>query len=288
LILPSARAQAEVADLVRRSHTTAAGAEAEIEAAARRAGFRPEAFSPFLARLSSLLDPSEQITYPGLLAHGLESIVSRFLVHRNGRYETVTYLYTRQAVDIDALQGLVRDVDPRLRLTGLPAIDHELGRRFLPQFLTAIAVGAVAVALVIYLVFRTVRHTLLALLPTAVGFVWSAGVVAMARVHLDLLSMFAAISFIGITVDYSIYVLYRFLLEEPHDMRDVLTHTAPGIMIACGATIIGFGTLINSTYAPLRTLGIVSVIALACCATASIVLLPALVLCTERWSRSAR
>ena len=100
--------------------------------------------------------------------------------------------------------------------------------------------------------------------------------------------MFAAISFIGITVDYSIYVLYRYLLEEPHDMRDVLTNTAPAIMIACGTAIIGFGTLINSSYAPLRTLGIVSVIALACCLTASIVFLPALVLHTERWSRSAR
>ena len=287
-ILPSARAQAAVADVIRNAQITAGSARGDVEAAAKRAGFKPEAFSPFLARLPSLLDSSEQITYDGLLGHGLESIVSRFLVHRNGRYEAVTYLYSQTAVDIDALQRIVRDVDPHLQLTGLPVIDRELGARFLPQFLGAIAIGAVAVALVLYLVFRTIRHTLLALLPTAVGLVWSAGVLAMLRVQLDLLSMFAAISFIGITVDYSIYVLHRFLLEEPHDMRAVLTHTAPGIMIACGATIIGFGTLINSSYAPLHTLGVVSVIALACCLTASIVFLPALVLQTERWSRSAR
>ena len=114
------------------------------------------------------------------------------------------------------------------------------------------------------------------------------GILALTRVELDLLSMFAAISFIGITVDYSIYVLYRYALEASHDMRAVLTETAPAIMIACASTIVGFGTLINSSYAPLRTLGIVSVVTLAGCVTASIVLLPALVLQTERWSRSAR
>jgi predicted RND superfamily exporter protein len=288
VLLPSSRTQAEVAGLIERSELAGNGARLEVEAAAKRAGFRPEAFSPFLSRLPSLVDPSERITYQGLVDHGLESVVSRFVVRKGGRYEAVTYLYAQQAVDLGALTRLVHDVDANLRLTGLPAINDELGRRFLPQFLKAIGIGAVAVAAVIYMVFRSVRHSLLALLPTAVGFVWSAGVLALARVELDLLSMFAAVSFIGITVDYSIYVLYRYLVERSGDMRAVLTRTAPGIMIACATTVIGFGTLINSSYAPLRTLGIASVVALVCCVTASLVFLPALVLRLERWPTSAR
>jgi hypothetical protein len=262
--------------------------QGDIQAAAKRAGFRTDTFAPFLDRVPGLLDGAKRITYDGLTAHGLSSIVSRFLVRRDGRYETVMYLYPPQDVDVGALSELIHQLDPHVRLTGLPAIDHELGRRFFPQFLEGIAIGAVAVAILIYLVFRTIRHTLLAMLPTAVGFVWSAGVLALLRVQLDLFSLFAAVTFIGIAVDYGIYVLYRYAFEGPGDMRDVLTRTGPAIMIACGSALIGFGTLVNSSYGPLRIFGIVSVVTLTCCLASSIVFLPAFVLQTERRSRSRR
>jgi predicted RND superfamily exporter protein len=186
------------------------------------------------------------------------------------------------------LNGMIHQIDPHLRLTGLPVINHELGQRSVPQFLRGIALGAAAVAVLIYLVFRTIRHTLLVMLPTAVGFVWSAGVLALLRVELDLFSLFAAVTFIGIAVDYGIYVLYRYVFEGPRDMGDVLTRTGPAIMIACVSAILGFGTLINSSYGPLRMFGVVSVVTLTCCLAASIVFLPALVVLTERRSSSAR
>jgi uncharacterized protein len=287
-LLPSARDQAGVAQVIRATGMTGGDAQRDIQAAGARTGFRPDTFVPFLARVPRLLDPNERISYDGLMAHGLESIVSRFVVHRDGRYQAVTYLYPRQTVDIDALRRIVRDVDPRLRLSGLPAINQELRRQFLPQFLKGIAIGTMAVALLIYTVFRTVRHTLLALLPTAVGFVWSAGVLALLRVELDLFSLFAAVTFIGIAVDYGIYVLYRYVFEPLSRMDDVMTKTGAAIIIACATALIGFGTLINSSYGPLHVFGIVSIVTLTCCLTASIVSLPALVLEMERWSGSVR
>jgi uncharacterized protein len=288
LILPPARDQAAVARVIRESGLTVADVQSEIQAAAKRSGFRPDTFAPFLERVPGLLDGSERITYDGLTTHGLGSIVSRFLVLRDGRYETVTYLYPVQAIDIDALNRTIHQLDPHLRLTGLPVINHGLGQQVFPQFLEGIAIGAVAVAVLIYLVFRTIRHTLLAMLPTAVGFVWSAGVLALLRVELDLFSLFAAVTFIGIAVDYGIYVLYRYVFEGPRAMGDVLTRTGPAIMIACGSALLGFGTLIHSSYGPLRIFGIVSVVTLTCCLASSIVLLPAVVLLMERRSRSPR
>jgi predicted RND superfamily exporter protein len=67
-----------------------------------------------------------------------------------------------------------------------------------------------------------------------------------------------------------------------------MTKTGGAIIIACATALIGFGTLINSSYGPLHVFGIVSLVTLTCCLTASIVFLPALVLVMERWSRSAR
>jgi uncharacterized protein len=282
-MLPSSGDQNAVATVLADSRVTGDRVRGEVELAAARAGFRPGVFAPFVDRLPRLLDPAERITFDGLVAHGLDSIVSRFVVRAGDRYESVTYLYPRGQVDIAQLDRLVHDVDPSLRLTGLPVINHELGQRFPQEFLRGLAIGTVAVAVLIYLVFCTVRHTLLAMVPTAVGFVWSAGLLALARVELDLFSLFAAVTFVGVAVDYGIYILYRYVFEPPRDIGRVLTHTGAAITIACVTALIGFGSLVNSSYAPLRTFGIVSLVTLTCCLLASVVFLPALVLRTSRW-----
>jgi hypothetical protein len=287
-LLPSAREQAHVAEVIRASGTTSDNVRRDLQAAAARTGFRPDTFSPFLQRIPTLLNPDARISYDGLLAHGLDSIVSRFVVHRAGRYQSVTYLYPQPPIDIDGLRRIVLDVDPGLRLTGLPVVNHELRRQFFPQFLKGLLLGTFAVAVIIYTVFRTVRHTLLALLPTAIGFAWSAGALALLRVELDLFSLFAAVTFIGIAVDYGIYVLYRYVFEPSSGMDDVMTTIGPAIIIACAMALIGFGTLITSSYRPLHVFGIVSIVTLTCCLTASIISLPALVVEMGRWSRPAR
>ena len=282
-MLPPEEEQAAVAAVLRDADATAADMSRSVELAAERAGFRPGVFAPFIDRLPRLLNATDRITYDGLMAHGLDSIVSRFVIRRGDRYESVSYLYPKGAVDIDRLNEVVRRVDPNLRLTGLPAINHELGRRFLPEFLRAMAIGTIAVALLIFAVFRTIRHTLLALLPTAVGFTWSAGVLALLKVELDLFSLFAAVTFVGMAVDYGIYVLSRYLFEQPRDVNRVLTHTGTAIMIACFTALIGFGSLINSSYTPLRVFGLMSIVTLTCCLLASVVFLPAFVHKTQRW-----
>ena len=281
LVLPPAERQRLVAGQIRGGPSVDQAAAA-VRAAAIRAGFRPDAFDPFIERLPRLLDAEARITYDGLLEHGLASIVSRFIARSGGRATAVTYLYPQQPADLDALDATIRSEDPRLQLSGLPAIDRELGRRFPREFAKGILIGTAAVTLLIFGVFRTVRHTVLALVPTATGFAWSAGLLALGHVQLDLFSMFAAVTCIGIAVDYGIYVLYRYAHEGAGDVREVLNRTGAPIMIACATAVVGFGTLINSSYAPLRQFGIVSVVTLVCCLVASLVLLPAVLIEAEQ------
>jgi predicted RND superfamily exporter protein len=280
LLLPPTDVQRGVSRQIRGA---SAGETAdEIRAAAEHAGFRPDALDPFLQRLPRLLDPEARITYDGLIEHGLESIVSRFIVRRNGRYAAVTYLYPQHGVDFDALESTLLGIDPGLQLTGLPVIDHDLSQRFPRQFLKGIALGTIAVGLLIQAVFRSIRYTLLALVPTVAGFVWSAGLLALWRVELDLFSMFAAVTCIGIAVDYGIYVLHRYANEAGGDVRAVLTRTGAAIMIACLTALVGFGSLVNSSYGPLRVFGMVSGVTLICCLAAALLLLPALLVQIDR------
>jgi predicted exporter len=287
LLLPPAREQTAVSQALRTSNQPVSEIERNVRSAGERAGFRPDTFTPFFARLPRILDPQQRITYEGLIDHGLAPIISRFLVAQKGGYAAVTYLYPQRPVDLTAIEAAVHRADPRLQLTGLSMVNRDLARRFLPEFAKGIGLGTVAVALLIFATFRTMRDTLLALLPTAAGFVWSAALLAILRVQLDLFSLFAVLTSIGIAVDYSIYVLYRHAIEGA-EMGDVLARTGAAIGVACLTELVGFGTLINSSYPPLRTFGAVSVVTLTCCLAAALLFLPALVLQMNSWSRPAR
>ena len=282
VLLPSAASQAKVAATITDSSPPIADIIRDVRAAGTRAGFRPETFEPFFERLPRALDPAQRITYQGLIDHGLGEMIGRFVAHDAQGYTTVTYLSPRDAVDLPALDALVQSVDSQLQLTGVSVINHALARTFLPEFLRGIAIGTAAVFGIIFVVMRSVRDTTLALLHTVVGFIWSAGLLALFHVELDLFSIFAAVTFVGIAVDYGIYVLYRHAVEGSHDLGDVLSRTGAAIGIACVTALIGFGSLINSSYRPMRVFGIVAVVTLSCCLITSVVSLPALLV---QWSK---
>jgi predicted RND superfamily exporter protein len=275
-VLPTAAEQDKVSLALTRARVDSAQVAAELERQAADAGFRPGAFQPFIGRLPQMLDPSTRITYDGLVEHGLAPLLSRHVQRGPDGFIVVVYLYPRNAGDLDRLPALVARTAPSFHLTGVPFVNRELASSFLPQFLRGIAIGSLVVAFFMYLAFRTVRHVLLAFLPTAVGFIWSAGLLALANVEIDLFSMFAAVTFIGIATDYAIYLIYRYSIERTRPMRVVLSTTGGGVLVACGTTLIGFGSLLNSSYGPLRSFGVTSVTTIATCLVAALLVLPAL------------
>ena len=42
-------------------------------------------------------------------------------------------------------------------------------------------------------------------------------------------------------------------------LRPLIALAGAGVLVACGTTLIGFGSLISSSYGPLRSFGITSV-----------------------------
>jgi predicted RND superfamily exporter protein len=275
-LLPPAAEQEKAGQVLGQAHLDSAQVAADLERQAQAAGFRPGAFQPFIGRLPQMLDPSTRITYDGLVEHGLSPLLSRYVQRVPDGFIVVVYLYPRSTGDLDRLPPLVARTAPSFQLTGLPLVNRELAARFLPQFLKGVAIGSLVVFLFMYLVFRTVRYALLAFLPTVVGFIWSAGLLSLCNVEVDLFSMFAAMTFIGIATDYAIYVIYRYSIERTRPMRAVLSATGGGVLVACGTTLIGFGSLINSSYGPLRSFGVTSVTTIATCLVAALLVLPAL------------
>jgi predicted exporter len=272
-VLPSMDTQTARRRRLRDGVPDAGVVAAALSRAAVDAGFRAETFARFADRLPRLVAPDPPITYEGYQQHGLQDIVQRFVARRGDRWLLATYAFPTSPAEIDALGAAV----PRggaMVLTGLPPVNEELAARFMPQFLLGLGAGSAVVLVLILLTFRDLVLSLLTLVPTAVGLLWAAGILALAGFELDLFSVFAAITFVGIGVDYGVHLVHRY--RDRGGAAQATSELAPVILVAGAITLFGYGTLIGSSYPPLRSIGIVSAVSVVTLIVASVFVLPAL------------
>ena len=272
-LLPPPAVQTARAELIHKALPSVESISHDLEAAAAASGFRPGSFAPFSARLPRLV-AANSLTLDDFATHGFGDIFGRFLVKAEDQWLVATYAFPSDPAEVAALGAIVAARSERIAVTGMTAVNEELSVRFGPEFLKGLSVGTAIVIGLLLATFRSARLVVLALSPTAIGLVWAAGILAAAGVELDLFALFAVMTFVGIGVDYGIHLIHRY--DELNDPARVTAELAPVIMVAGAITLLGYGTLVTSSYPPLRSIGVVSAVSVVTLVIASVLLLPAM------------
>jgi hydrophobe/amphiphile efflux-3 (HAE3) family protein len=180
------------------------------------------------------------------------------------------------------------------RLAGLPVIaaqaDAELSSVW--RRLLTLAVGLLAVGLVLLAVFRRAERALVPLIPIALATGWSALVVYAMRVPLNPMSATLGALVIAISTEFSVLLSERFQQERAagHELAAALTRTYRSTgraVLASGVTAIaGFGVLAFSDIRMLRDFGIVTLVDLTVSLVGVLAVLPSVLVLAAR--RSAR
>jgi hydrophobe/amphiphile efflux-3 (HAE3) family protein len=176
------------------------------------------------------------------------------------------------------------------QLAGLPVVTAQAnadlssaGRRLL-----TVVLGLLAVAAVLFAVFRNVERALVPLLPIALATGWSALVLFLTRVPLNPLSATLGALVIAISTEFSVLLSERFRQERAggRDVGEALVRTYRSTgraVVASGVTAIaGFGVLAFSDIRMLRDFGIVTVVDLAVSLIGVLVVLPSVLVLAER------
>jgi hypothetical protein len=271
-LLPSRARQAEIRARLTEAPSVAAVVGA-LDREAAAAGFKPQAFRPFIDRVPRLLAPDQALTFEDFHRHGLGDLLERFVVHDANRWTLASYAFPANEREADVLQRTAAQY-PGLTVTGLTPVNRELAARFAPQFVRGLVIGSVIVLILIGVSFRDWKLSALATIPTIVGLIWTAGFLALAGISLDLFAVFAVITFVGIGIDYGIHMVHRY--QHEGDASSAIAQLAPVIVVAGAITLLGYGTLITSSYPPLQSMGIVSVVSVTALVAASVLMLPAL------------
>ena len=172
----------------------------------------------------------------------------------------------------------------KVRLAGIMVLyNNMLQSLFSSQILT---MGFVVIALMVMfmVLFRSIRISLIAIFPNLISSVSVLGVMGLAGLPLDMMTITIAAISIGIAVDNTIHYIHRFRTEFETDRDYVNTmHRCHGsignAMFYTSLTIIvGFSILVISNFIPTILFGLLTGLAMLIALIAALSLLPRLII----------
>jgi hopanoid biosynthesis associated RND transporter like protein HpnN len=157
--------------------------------------------------------------------------------------------------------------------TGLPVVYQEASATVVAAFERALLYAFIMVSVIIWLVLRDVRDTLLVLVPIALASLLTAALTVAVGMPFNYANIIALPLLVGIGVDNGIHVVHRMRTDDVERLFD--TSTMRAILASGLTTVASFGNLAFSAHVGTASMGILLALGLAASMAATLVVLPA-------------
>jgi len=141
---------------------------------------------------------------------------------------------------------------------------------------------AAGIGLIVYLCFRNLRVSLIVLIPIIFGIVVTFGLLLLVRHRFSFMSITAIPLIIGIGIDNGIHLVRRYLENESLGIMAIAKASGAALIQSNLTTIVGFGALMASSFAPLAEMGLVTSLGVALALVGGLCLVPAVILLGEQ------
>jgi uncharacterized protein len=168
----------------------------------------------------------------------------------------------------------LRTVDPEV--TGTPVITHEAIRLMERAYKQGTVYAIVLVSGLTFLMLRRIRETLLALLPLALGMTWTAGLMWLFDVKLNLGNIFGIPLILGAAAEFGLNIVMRFIEGRDHGGPLVARSTIMAVFVNGLTTMVGFGSLMLAAHRGIYGLGLLLTLGMFASLVAALVVLPVL------------
>jgi predicted RND superfamily exporter protein len=284
-LLPSVQTQSERADLL--AGVNLAASARALEDSLRENGFRIEPLQPFIDRLRKLGQDKDPVTLEkaarflplGLLDNSIRKT-------GDGSYVAAIAFY---ATDPDAVDVVPDNVIASWKNQFGPFVEfsfdkmnRDMQRQVLHDSRRALVWTAAGILLIVYLSFRSLRVSLIVLIPIIFGIVVTFGLLLLFRHRFSFMSITAIPLIIGIGIDNGIHLVRRYLENEQNGILATAKASGAALIQSNLTTIVGFGALMASSFAPLAEMGLVTSLGVALALVGGLWLIPAVILLGEQ------
>lgn len=202
-----------------------------------------------------------------------KALVTRFVGKNN---QLLLRIYPRGSIwDMEDLERFVAEVESvDSKATGQPLQTFYASRQMQNSYIQAAIYSLIVVLIVLLIDFRSLRHSILAILPVGFGALLMFGILGFNDIPLNPANMIVLPLILGIGIDDGVHVVHDY--RRQREGYRIGASTAAGIVVTSLTTMIGFGSLMLAEHRGLASLGRVLTIGVACCLFTSLVMLPAM------------
>lgn len=216
-------------------------------------GFNENAFSDFQGLLTKTFEPISLDEYQTLKPLQLQN----FINEKDGLY-TVSNIVK---IDEKSRDQFIKSVEEK---GGIIAIDRQqMNENFLgllkKDFGSLINYSLIAIVLILFVFFRKVELTMLAMVPIILTGIVTAGILYFFGMQLNIFSTIVCTLVFGVGVDFSIF-LTQALMKENTTGKNVLPTYRTSIILAVLTTVLAIGTLIFAKHPALHSVASVALI----------------------------
>jgi preprotein translocase subunit SecF len=210
---------------------------------------------------------------PPVLRHRFAGVTGKFLLQVYPKKNV--WQRDNQKQFIEAL----RTVDPNV--TGTPVQLYEYTSLLVNSYITAAWYSLIAIAILVFLHFRSLGAVILSLLPVVIGVLWLVGMMGWFGIPFNPANIMTLPLVIGIGVTNGIHILNRF--AEEHTPGILSRSTGKAVLVSGLTAIAGFGSLMLAKHRGIHSLGFIMATGIAACMIAALTFLPALLNLLGRW-----
>lgn len=242
----------------------------EQPAAIRGLNLFQEYYEPGFRQLAfSMANPSS-LTLEGLP----DDITSQFF-NKTRDHFLITIVPREKVWDFEFLNRFSKQmerVDPGI--TGTPPMFLALIDHIVRDGRNAILLSLLVVFFLLLLDFRSIRYTLITMIPLVFGAIWMVGLLNTFGLKLTFVNVMAIPMIVGIGIDDGVHFMHRYRIEGKGRIKQVTASTGKAIMVTSLTTMAGFGSLMIAKYRGLGSLGVLLVLGVGACFLTTILFLP--------------
>ena len=251
------------------------GGDAVVRAdhAARLAEFQQALFNDVRRTFQTLQDQDDRAPLhvedlPPALRNRFVGVSGKFLLQIYPKYDVW------QRGNQEKFIADLRTIDPDV--TGTPVQLYEYTTLLKSSYETAAWYSLIAIAILVFIHFRSFGAVILSLLPVGIGTLWLAGLMGWLKIPFNPANIMTLPLVIGIGVTINgIHILNRFAEERTPSI--LLRSTGKAVLVSGLTAIAGFGSLmLAAKHRGIHSLGCIMATGIATCMIAGLAFLPAL------------
>jgi len=221
-----------------------------------------------------------------------QSIIERFASKSKDKFLVTIYPSGNIWQDLKFSHRFTDDLETvDKRATGTPLVFRALIDIIGRDGKRAAILTLVVIFFLLWLDYRSIKHSLLAMVPLVSGVIWMVGCMSLIGMQLTLVNVMGIPMILGIGIDDGVHILHRYRAESKGRNRNaegaqqsakrtvatVFASTGKAILLTTLTTMIAFGSLMFSIYRGFASLGGAMFIGVGMCFLTTIIILPGLI-----------